>query len=468
MSSQLDFTTFFNIIGDENRAGSRVAHGINPSDGSALWDSPLATEQDLNDAVAAAQRAFPKWAATPWSERAAAMKKAAARLREHRKQMTNILVLEVGKPLGNATNEVLHAAEQLDYFASQPEIPETIIQDDDEITLKLRHGPLGIVGAICPWNFPMILAMTKIASALITGNCIIVKPSPYTPYSIIKFIELGQPFFPPGVLQGLTGDDSLGPLICEHPGISKISFTGSSPTGRKVMASASKSLKEVTLELGGNSGCIVCPDVDIKTVAPQVAMGAFYNSGQVCIASKRIYVHESIYDKFKEALTNFVKSWKIGPASLEGVNMGPVQNKAQFDIIKGFFDDTKRNGYKFALGGDIDESQNGYLINPAIVDRPPDSSKIVSEEPFGKVNDTNTGLGGSVWSADLERAERLARGIEAGTAWINHFERPLPQAYFSGHKQSGVGGEGGQHGLLAYTKAQCLHVYKARSRLSKL
>ncbi|KAF9890084.1 hypothetical protein FE257_006245 [Aspergillus nanangensis] len=249
------------------------------------------------------------------------------------------------------------------------------------------------------------------------------------------------------------------------------------------MATANSTLKRVTLELGDNSASIICPDVDVKAVALQVAMGAFYNSGQVCIAAKRIFIHRDIYGEFLEALSEVIKSWKVGPAtSNEQIMLGPVQNRIQFHIVKGFFEDSKLNGHKFIVEGTLPDGENGYVIQPAVLDRPLDDSKIGShklsntfslgpilpilcwsdeDEVIGRVNNTSTGLGGAVWSADLKRAERLAYRIEAGTVWINHFERPLPQGFFSGHKESGIGGEWGEHGLLSYMKAQCIHMYKS-------
>lgn len=223
--------------------------------------------------------------------------------------------------------------------------------------------------------------MGKICAALVTGNTCIVKPSPFTPYSVLYFISFVSHLLPPGVLQGLNGSDKLGPQLTTHPDIDKISFTGSIATGKRVMAAAAGTLKRVTLELGGNSACIVCPDVDIEKVAPLVAISAFYNSGQLCVASKRLYVHESIYDEFKAKLVEVVKGWKIGGG--EGVMVGPVQNGMQYEIVKGYFEDCAVNGYEFALGGEIGDA-GGYIIQPAIVNNPPEDSRIVKEEPFGK------------------------------------------------------------------------------------
>lgn len=272
-------------------------------------------------------------------------------------------------------------------IASQEPLEDRVIQDDDELLLTLHQRPVGVVVAICPWNYPLVLAMGKIAAALITGNCVIVKPSPFTPYSILKFVELTRDIFPPGVLQALNGDDTLGPALCSHRGIDKISFTGSIATGKKIAETAAKTLTPVTLELGGNSASIICPDVDPAVVAPQVAVGSFLNSGQLCVASKRVYVHEDIYDEFLKAMVESVKQWKVGPTSgLEaGIMLGPIQNEMQYNIVRRFFHDASQNGYTFALGSHQQEgSADSFLIKPAIIDNPPDDALVVTGEAFGK------------------------------------------------------------------------------------
>ena len=277
--------------------------------------------------------------------------------------------------------------------ASQKLPEDRVIQQNEEMELTLRHQPLGVVAAICPWNYPLVLAVAKIAAALVTGNCVIVKPSPFTPYSILRFVQLVRHIFPAGVLQALNGDDKLGPLMCAHPGIDKISFTGSSATGKKIMVSAAATLKSLTLELGGNSASIVCQDVDPAVVAPQIAFGSFGNSGQFCLASKRIYVHEDIYEDFLKEMVNTVKQWKVGLTSNldKGIMLGPIQNEMQYKIVTRFFQDTAENGYRFALGGPIAEKDDSssYLVHPAIIDNPPDDSLVVSGEAFGETLDSS-------------------------------------------------------------------------------
>ncbi|KAH6677727.1 aldehyde dehydrogenase [Halenospora varia] len=480
----VDFTHFSNTVAGVPRGSNDVHHGVNPSDGKQLWDVPIASAGDLDDAVKAAQKAFKTWSKTTWAERQAILLKMAEETEKYGKELGDLVMIEGGKPPPFATGEAMGAAAGLKYYGTLEDLGEETVEDDPEKLVVMRHVPKGVVGAILPWNFPLIIAINKIGPALLTGNCIIVKPSPFTPYSILKLAEILQQFLPPGVLQAMNGDDTMGPMMCEHLGIQKITFTGSSATGKKVMASSARTLKDVTLELGGNSASIICPDVDVSKIASQVALGAFYNSGQLCVASKRLYVHQDIYQDFKKALVEAVKSWKTGPTSEEGIMLGPVQNKMQHQIVKEFFEDCASSGYDFALeGGKIGEG-NGFVIQPAIIDNPPDSARIVREEQFGpivpmltwssesdliaRVNDTQTGLGGAVWSSDLDRAQRIARQIEAGTIWINSFEKPLAQAYFSGHKESGIGGEGGKLGLYHYVNTQVIHMYRGDVGKAKL
>jgi acyl-CoA reductase-like NAD-dependent aldehyde dehydrogenase len=247
-----------------------------------------------------------------------------------------------------------------------------------------------VVGAICPWNFPIILSNIKVVSALITGNCVIVKPSPFTPYSVLKSIEICAHVCPPGVIQVLNGGADLGAALTLHPGIAKISFTGTIATGKRVMAACAKTLKRLTLELAGNDACVVCEDVNIDKVAAQVATGSFFNAGQVCVATKRVYVHESIYDQF---LKTYVEEVEKGFGVVEDGKtpslFGPVSNKMQFDIVKGIVDDCKNNGYNVVSGGKDTSAGKGYWIAPTVVSKPPEDSILVKEEQFGKSLITN-------------------------------------------------------------------------------
>ncbi|KAF5636131.1 aldehyde dehydrogenase (NAD+) mitochondrial [Fusarium sp. NRRL 52700] len=457
-----DFTKFVNTVNGTSVTGE-VTQGTDPSTRKKLWDVPVASSEDIENAISAAKTAFKQWSKTSWSERQNALLDARDVLIYHKPALAQLITKEGGKPIQFATMEVEHSINFLQFNANQEPLQEQVIQDDDELRLTIREKPLGVIAAICPWNYPLVLSIAKVAAALITGNTIIVKPSPFTPYSILKVVELLQGVFPAGVLQALNGDDKLGPTLCQHPGVDKITFTGSTATGKKIAQVAGNLLKPVTLELGGNSASIVCPDVDPKIVAPQVALGSFMNSGQLCVASKRVFVHEDIYDEFLETMLNTVKEWK---------------NEMQYDIVKSFFQDSIDNGHCFALGEKPNDSGDSFVIKPAIIDNPPDDALVVTHEAFGPIvplmkwktedevieraNNTLSGLGGAVWSKDVENAQRLADRIEAGTIWINSFEKPLPQAHLAGHKESGVGGEWGRRGLGVYCQPQVIHCYKSR------
>jgi acyl-CoA reductase-like NAD-dependent aldehyde dehydrogenase len=246
------------------------------------------------------------------------------------------------------------------------------------------HTPIGIVAAICPWNFPLVLATAKIAAALLTGNCIIVKPSPLTPYSVLKFAELAAAadILPPGVFQALNGENELGELMTLHAGIDKISFTGSTRTGQRIMANAARTLKRVTLELGGNDASIVFPDVDVDDVAGQVAVGCFFNAGQMCVATKRVYVHEDIYEEFREKMVAAVRGLMVAPESAS--ILGPLQNTMQHAVVQRLIADSREMGHRFALGQD-QSTVSGHFISPVIIDRPPDDASLVQEEQFGRM-----------------------------------------------------------------------------------
>lgn len=327
-----------------------------------------------------------------------------------------------------------------------------------------------------PWNFPLILAIGKVVPALLTGNAVIIKPSPFTPYTGLKIVEMMQPLFAPGLVQALVGDDKLGADMCTHPGIAKISFTGSTATGKKIMAACAGSLKRVTLELGGNDACIILPDVDIGEVAPKVVMGAFLNSGQVCIATKRIYIHESIYKSFRDEMVKYANTIKVGHPDDGGNLLGPIQNAMQYQKVRDLFADCGAKGFKFVVGKPDIVPDKGFFVPPAIIDNPPDDSCIVVEEPFGPIapiqpwsdidevvaraNDTKSGLGACVWGKDVEKAATIARRLDVGSVFINSCAKISPQAVFGGHKESGIGVEGGVVGLLAYTNALVVHPYK--------
>ncbi|OJD18382.1 hypothetical protein ACJ73_08724 [Blastomyces percursus] len=473
----IDFTTFRNVIGGELCSTAETRQGINPATGEPNPAVPVATRADVDKAVEAGAAAFKTWSKTPYEERKKAILAFADAVAEHSEELTKLLVKEQGKPAPFAAMDIQGGIGSL-RDTTTLELKDEIIEDTNDRQVTVRYTPLGVVVGIVPWNFPVLLCMMKIGPALITGNTIIVKPSPFTPYCALKVVEIGQKCFPPGVLQVLSGDDNLGPWLTAHPGPAKISFTGSSATGKKVMESASKTLKRITLELGGNDPAIVCADIDIEAVAAKVAMAAFFNSGQVCIAAKRIFVHESIYEKFRAAIGAATAKLVVGEGNEEGVTIGPIQNSMQYEKVKGFFADIEKEKLNVVTGGNAEIRKPGYFIQPTIIDAPPVESRIVTEEPFGPIvplipwkdeeavieaaNDTKMGLGSTVWSNDLVQARRIGEQIEAGMVWINTHMEASPGAPFGGHKESGIGYEGGLGGLKSYCNAQSMYIKKTK------
>ncbi|KAI7968055.1 hypothetical protein EIK77_007810 [Talaromyces pinophilus] len=445
---------FYNIINSERRLGHSTTTVTNPRTNEPLWEVTVANETDLNDAVQAARVAFESWKLLSVNERQRYLLRLADELEQRRSEIHGPLAGETGKS----------------------SLPDEVEYEDEKLKIVSTHHPLGVVGAICPWNFPLVLAVGKVAASLVMGNCIIIKPSPFTPCATLKFAELATSVLPPGVLQALNGDNDMGRLITLHPGIDKISFTGSTATGKKVAASAAQTLKRVTLELGGNDASVICPDVDVKSVAAKVAAGAFFHSGQMCVATKRVYVHESIFDEFRDAFVETVKGIKIDPSGDQPTLFSPVQNALQYKIVQDLIADCKKHNYTILCGGSSTDGQPGFFIPPVVVDQPPDDSQVIRIEQFGpiiplakwssedelirRVNKTDTGLGACVWAKDVGTAEQIARKLEVGTVWINSSEVPNPRGYFSGWKQSGIGGEWGKQGLLSYSHTQTLQFYK--------
>jgi len=442
----------------------------NPATRAVFAEVPDASKELLDDTVRAARQALEPWRNTPVSQRQSAMEGFADLLEAHSEELMTLLTREQGKPRAGAEFEVLGSVAWIRAIATQS-LPDELVEETDERRVITRFTPVGVVGAIVPWNFPILLSIWKIAPALMAGCTLILKPSPYTPLCDLKMVELAQQAFPPGVLSAVSGGDDLGKWITSHPGINKVAFTGSTETGRHVMRSAADTIKRVTLELGGNDPAIVLPDVDAKAIAPELFWAAFQNNAQFCNVSKRLYIHEDVYDEVRDALVEFIEAnIKVGDGTLEDTDLGPIQNSMQYGKVKDYFADCHANGYKFALGGKIDEKAKGWFVPVSLVDNPPENSRIVQEEPFGPIlpllkwsdeddviaraNDTIYGLGATVWGKDLNAVERIGSQLEAGTVWLNEVHQYSPFQAFGGHKQSGLGCENSLHGLMEYTNWQ--------------
>jgi acyl-CoA reductase-like NAD-dependent aldehyde dehydrogenase len=467
-------TDFALLIGGELEQSALHLDVIDPALGTVFARCPAAGRAELDRAVAAARRAFPAWRARSFADRAALVKTLSQGLRERQHELAELLTREQGKPLAQSVAEIDRGAAQSLGLVGI-EIPVEVLADDDDKHIELTFRPLGVVGIITPWNAPVNLALGPLVSALYTGNTLILKPSPYTPLATLKVGEILKDVFPAGVVNVLAGSDELGAWMTEHSGIDKISFTGSVATGKKVLASAATTLKRVTLELGGNDPAIVLDDVDVKSAAKKIFFASFVNSGQVCMAIKRIYAHEKIYGELCDALVAEAKKAKVGNGLDPGTELGPVQNKMQYDKVVGIIDDTKKAGATFLAGGDI-PSGPGYFLPPTLVTDIADDSRLVQEEQFGPIvpilkfndvedalrraNDTRYGLSGSVWTKDTKRGAEIAARLEVGTAWVNQHRTTSAFVPFGGAKESGIGRQYSALGLKSYMEPEVVSVAK--------
>jgi acyl-CoA reductase-like NAD-dependent aldehyde dehydrogenase len=445
---------------------------INPALGKVFAQCPRAGTRELDRAVAAARRAFVAFKQTSYADRAALIAELAAALREHQDALAELLTREQGKPIGQSIAEIDRGAAQSEGMVTI-EIPVETLLEDEHRSIELRYRPLGVVGIITPWNAPVNLALGPLVSALYTGNTVVLKPSPYTPLTTLKLGELLREIFPAGVVNVLAGGDELGRAMTEHADIDKISFTGSVATGKKVLAAAAGTLKRVTLELGGNDPAIILEDADPKAIAKKVFFASFVNSGQVCMAIKRIYVHESIYDALCDALVAEAKKAKVGDGLDPDTELGPIQNKMQYDKVVSILEDTKRSGARILVGGEVPET-DGYFLPPTLVTDVDESSRIVREEQFGPIvpimkyrdlddaiaraNDTRYGLSGSVWTSDPNRGREIAAQLEVGTAWVNQHRATSAFVPFGGAKESGYGRQYSLLGLKGYMEPEVVSV----------
>jgi acyl-CoA reductase-like NAD-dependent aldehyde dehydrogenase len=444
---------------------------INPATGEVLASCPRADEAILNRAVAAAGKAFPAWAALDHAARSAKVLALADALEAKKAEFARLLVQEQGKPLQLAEYEMWQSIEMLRTIAAM-ELPIEVLRETSEVRIVEQRTPLGVVAAITPWNFPMFLLMVKVAPALTAGNCLVIKPAPTTPLTTLRFGELCRDILPAGVVNVIVDQNELGGLLTAHPDIAKVAFTGSTATGRKVMASAAATLKRLTLELGGNDAALVLDDADPQQVAAALFQGAMINSGQVCLAVKRAYVPDALYDDVCEALAGIAGAAVVDDGLAQGAQLGPLQNKAQYDKVLSLIDSAREEGTIIAGGGAIDRP--GYFIAPTIVRDVADNARIVREEQFGpvlpvlryadiddaiaRVNDSEYGLAASIWGSDLDHAFAIAQRIEAGTVWINKvIDLPLDMP-FRGAKQSGIGVEFGREGLKEFTQAKVINM----------
>ena len=463
MTQFATYADLLNAITDEN--GRDI---LNPATGEVVGRAPENTVEDLNAAVETARAAQKDFAKLSDVERCELLTKAAAAVEANAEALVELLSREQGKPLNgpNARFEVGACSAWLNATASFEHPNYTAV--DDDITATVNYRPLGVVGAIGPWNWPMMITIWQIAPALRMGNAVVVKPSEYTPLSVLGLLKVVNSVLPEGILQVVSGAGEVGAALTTHEGVDKIMFTGSTATGKKIVEASADNLTRLTLELGGNDAGIVLDDADPKEIAGDLFWGAFINTGQTCAAMKRVYVPESLYDAVCEALIEVAKASPMGVGLEEENVLGPLQNKQQFDIVDKLVNAAKDSGARVLLGGDPDYDAPGYFYPTTLVaDIDPDNALVV-EEQFGpalpiikytdldwaieQANKLDVGLGSSVWSSNRERALEVAAQLEAGTTWINSHGAVDPRVPFGGIKSSGYGVEFGTEGLkgLAY------------------
>ena len=460
-------------IAGQPAVGEETFGVINPATGDVFDQAPECSQAQLDAAMTAAAEAFATWRLDE-SLRRDALNACADAVQAHTDELAELLTREQGKPLASARAETRGAAKWFQYTATL-EIPVEVVLDNDRVRVEVRRRPFGVVAAITPWNYPVSLAVWKVAPALLAGNTVVLKPSPFTPLATLRLGEILRDVVPAGVLNVISGGDELGARMTAHPAVRKISFTGSVATGKLVASAAAADLKRVTLELGGNDPAVVLPDVDPAVVAKRLFWGAFENCGQVCSAIKRVYVPQERYEAFLEQLGAVASRVKVGSGLDDGTQIGPINNKPQFERISELVDDAERHGARIIAGGKR-VGNRGYFYAPTIVGDISDGTRLVDEEQFGPVlpvipytdlddaiaraNATHFGLSGSVWSGDAERAAEVAGQLECGTAWVNQHLNILPQVPFGGAKWSGIGVENGPWGLLGFTEIQTVYVAK--------
>ena len=458
--------------------GEAVATGetfgvINPATGEVFAYSPECKREHLDLAVEAANRAFASWKLNE-AIRRKALKACSAILRANSDELAEIFTLEQGRPFQTTKEEIEGSAWWIDEVADT-EIPFDLLEDSGSRRVEVRRKPLGVVGVITPWNYPVFLAMIKLAPALLVGNTMVLKPSPYTPLTTLRIGELLRDVLPAGVLNVVAGGDELGAWMTEHPGINMIAFTGSVATGQKVAQATGIGLKRRVLELGGNDAAIILPDVTPKDIAREIYDEAFGACGQVCIAIKRLYVHESIFDEMVEELRRIVEKTRVGDGMEKETDMGPINNLPQLERVTELVEDARQHGAKIITGGKR-MPRPGYFFEPTLVANVSEGMRLVDEEQFGPVlpimaysdiddaieraNRTEYGLGGSIWTNDIELGCQLAARLECGTAWVNQHKRLAPSIPFGGAKMSGDGTQFGQWGFDELCQLQVIHLAK--------
>ncbi len=481
VSKFLEGSPKMTIGGKPTEAGSgKTFTVIDPSTAQVITEVPRAEMGDVDAAVASARAAFDdkRWSGLRPGKRTEVLYKLGELIKRNINELSQLESLDSGKPIKIASGEMWMAGEVFRYFSGWPTkmFGETNPTTDDQFVYTLRE-PVGVCGGIIPWNFPLIMAAWKIAPALAFGNTIVLKPAEQTPLTAMRLAELAlEAGVPEGVINVVTGfGEEAGQALAQHHDVDKIAFTGSTEVGRKILHASEGNLKRVTLELGGKSPNIVFPDADMKRAAKGSMFGIFLNSGQICTAGSRILVERSIHDEFIESLVAATASMRLGPGMDDETGMGPVVSEQQMKRVTGYIDIGRSEGAEVVSGGNrAEELGDGYFVEPTIFAGVRNDMRIAQEEIFGPVaavipvddvdhaievaNNTIYGLAATVWTNDLSKAHRVARGVKAGTVWINSTGQYDPSTSFGGYKQSGFGRELGVHSMEAYTELKSVWV----------
>ncbi|KER67985.1 aldehyde dehydrogenase [Burkholderia cepacia] len=474
--------TFSNIIDGRAVSAGSTFESRNPANGETIGLVPHSTREQVDAAVAAARQAQPDWAARSDTDRQAMLMNVADTLRDNAELLATWVTREQGKPLGGVGPDQVPGA-RFEAWACEAwtrapaslALPPEVVFEDETRRDEVHRKPLGVIAAIAPWNWPLMIAIWQIVPALRAGNTVVIKPSEYTSIGTLEMVRLMNEVLPPGVLNTVTGAGEVGAWLVDNPEVAKVVFTGSGATGAKITATAARHLTPTTLELGGNDPAIVLPGADIEAIAKRLFWGAFLNQGQTCACIKRLYVHESQHDALVAELAQLAVTMPMGDGMQPDIAIGPVQNRMQFDKVARLVDRARSDGATIVCGGEPQPGP-GLFYPPTLVTDITDGAPLVDEEQFGPVlpiiryhdiedaiaraNRGDVGLGASIWTSDVEQARPIAQRLEAGSVWINHHGAVHPMVPFGGAKRSGWGVEFGIEGLKTLTRPHVISVRK--------
>lgn len=474
--------TYTNTFNGRSVGSDRTFESFNPATGGVLGLVAQSNASQVDQAIAAARRAQPAWSALPDAERKGLMDKAADAIKANAEYLAELVTREQGKPLGGVgpgqvpgARFELMGCEVWTRVPASLDLPVEVAFEDATRRDEIRRRPFGVIAAVAPWNWPLLIAIWQIVPALRAGNTVVIKPSEYTSICTLELVRLIAEVLPAGVLNSVSGGGEVGAALVEHPGVDKIMFTGSAATGRRIAAAAARTLTPTTMELGGNDAAIVLPGADPKALAMDLFWGSFLNMGQTCACAKRLYVHDSLHDAVVSELKALAQAMPMGDGMDAGMAMGPIQNRRQYDIVVDLVNDAREQGATIVCGGAAPGGAGNFYPLTLVTDIA-DGARLVDEEQFGPVlpiiryrhiddavasaNRLDVGLGASVWSADLDQAQQVAARLQAGTVWINQHGAIHPMVPFGGVKRSGWGVEFGVDGLKAVTQPKVISLRK--------